>query len=387
MEEKNQEWMTEQEFLAQWEKNHARPQEKEKQKEWLKQRQQALGRWLMEQELERNDVDQKNEKERFRSRIKRHINSHILEREFDLNIVKEPCFLTDTIPYTEEMFDSGFITDGLEGLTALAQIANLGGLAELANTMGNAMVNATSPEGCDTIWKGMLESHKKEYVKMRRECQCGKPERMIDQLQLAMRGMVKGALAKDWNYNRLIKFTGERIEQVLYRDREHSPEMDCFLQKFKERDKDNVLREFNALRRMTELSALYQQTVAKLKDKAMEKEFFTGDELRDFLVGSVVSNELRKSYEQKKLTKEALRFGDVQSKTNRSGGCEVIYGDEKIYQEMIKSESYQKLSKMRIGEIRKMLKREMDVEINRQKTPAPVKEKNRAMVLKPQNYD
>lgn len=388
--------MTEQEFLAEWEKSHKKPVEREKQNEWELARLQALGHWLVQRELEENAIEQKKETLARYNRFKRHINNHILERQYDTYVIKEPCFLPGIKPYTDKMFETEPVFKDMAGMTAIATVEQYEMQKTMAVVMSGVLAKGLSEESCNILLREMLREHEQEYIRMRQECQCGNPEKVVDLVQTTMREMVRGFLDQSWNYKRMFRFMGNQMNHVFYQSEdENDPEQQCFKEKFKEKDNENVMQQFQAIRRMTELSVWSQFSMEKLKDKSHEKDFFTPQELRDFLLGSYVSNELKKSFEKKALTKEALRFGQVQVQKNEMGGTEVVYGDEKLYEEMMKSESYKKLSQMSIGEIRKMLRKDAEMEKAqqqenvpvRQQEKAPVRQEDRVMVLKPQNYD
>lgn len=375
-------------FLIQWEKNHPKPEEKNKLREWEKQREDALAHWSITWEAEKKESERVTEKENERRRVIRHINNHILEEQYQMNVVQDMCFLPGVKPYSPEQFETMPVISGMSVFAALAWLENFEQMGELAEAMGNAVRDNLPLEECDQIWKEMVALHKETYVKMRRESQCGRTEEMADLVKHAMQGLVKAALTPDWNYNRLIRFAGEQMVRTFYMtDDAKDPELRSFKNAFQACDTEHVMQSFQALRRMTELASLYHRCVEKLKDNACKNDYFTAQELRDFLIGSYVSNELKKSYEQKKLTTEAIQFGNIRTITNASGGVEVIYGDEKLYQEMKQSESYRKLTRMKIGEIRKMLKKEAEAETRHQQEKTPVQQKDRVMVLKPQKYD
>lgn len=388
MKKKNREPMTEREFIAGWEKNNKMPEEKEQRKQWEIARALALGHWLVERELAERELEQKSEREASYDRVKRHINSHILEKQYGTYVLKETCFLPNLKAYDGPEPETENLFFELGDMTALALCAEFGMVGAFAEVMTDAMTKELPFEICDGIFKEMLTGHEEDYEKLNEEYQNKDPERMVDLVQSAMQEMVKGTLSPNWNYRRLIRFLGDQMNAVFYQMKDEKNErLRSFREKFKERDTGNVMQSFQALRRMTELTALGQQSVEILKNPLRENDYFTPQELKDFLIGSYVSNELKKCYERKDLTKEALRFGDVSIRTNKEGGKEVVYGDEKLYRDMTKSASYQKLSRMKIGEIRKMLKKEVEVEKRRHQEKAPVQKKDRVMGLKPQKYD
>lgn len=352
--------MSEKEFLAVWEKNHVRPEKKEDLPKWEHMRALALAYWRIEQEAEQKEREKKKEKEAFQERVKRHINYHMLEEQYDRNIVQEMCFLPGIEPYTGNTFDNSPVLPGMSGITALACIMDFDMLDTLANHISDAVLDDKPAQTCDQIWKGLLEPKKDSFVKLRRLSQCGKHEEMADLVHNAMQGIVKAALTPDWNYNRLLRFVGDEMVQTFYQmDDTTDPELKHFKETFHKKDKDQILQKFQALKRMTELMALYHKSVEKLKNPAMEQERFSKKELRDFLVGSYVSKELKKSYETGELTAKALQFGKIDIEKTSGGGNIIVYGDEALYQEMLHSKSYEQISQKSIGEIKKMLKKEV----------------------------
>ena len=350
---------TEKEFLAQWEKNHSKPQKEELMAGWYKERDQALGLWRVEQERE----EKKQRREQEASQKKKKYLDYLNYVRITGKTAELPPYLQGVQPFDEMSFEQEDFSGGMGLATTLVCLENLAELDELSERMFKAMKTDAPESAYGAIWKDMATRHKADVISMRQLSQRGQCAKLADKVQVTLDHLVKDALEPNWKKMNLLHYVGEQMVKTFYTmDDSRSPELRNVRKTFQERDRNSVMQKFYALKRMTEILTVYEKITEKLKDRSLRKERFSEQELKEFLLGSYVSNELSKSITKKELTKEAMRFGVLHTKVNSAGGREVTYGDEEVVHELENTASYRKMQGMTIGEISDMLRNKLEQE-------------------------
>lgn len=370
---------TEKEFLAEWEKYHKKPQQEELVTGWYKERDQALGHWRVEQEKE----EKKLQREQESAQQNRMYGDQLTYKRVTGKAAEIPPYLQGVAPFDEARFEHADFSGGMELVTTLACLEDLAELDELAERMFKAMKMEAPDSAYEAIWKDMASRHKPDVIAVRQLSQRGQCVKLADKVQATLDHLVKDALTPNWKKLNLLHYVGEQMVKTFYTmDDSNNPELRNVRKTFQERDKGSVMQKFYALKRMTEILTVYEKITEKLKNKSFRRERFSEQELRDFLLGSYVSNELKKSITKKELTKEAMRFGVIHTKVNSAGGREVTYGDAEVFLELENTESYRKMQDMTIGDISDMLKNKLDQEKVVKSPETMIKEKTNFMVKK-----
>lgn len=348
---------TEKEFLEEWEQYHKKPQQEALLAGWYKERDEALGCWLMEREQEEKELLRAKEKE---SQNKMY-GDRLGYEKLTGRKTGDSSYLLGEQPYDEERFEHSVFSKGVELITVLVCLSSLMEIDELAERIFQASKLKEPQNTYEDIWKDMASRHKQDVIDVRCRSQRGQCVEMVDKVQSTLDLMVQNALAPNWKHMNLLHFVGEQMVKTFYTmDDTSNMELRSVRRTFRERDTDSVMQKFLALKRMTEILSVYEKITEKFKDRFARKERLSEQELREFLLGSYVSNELKNSITQKELTKEAMRFGVLHTKVNSAGGMEVTYGDEEVAKELERTPSYQKMKDMTIGEISDMLHRKQE---------------------------
>ncbi len=368
MEEKKEKY-----FLAEWESQHPKPKKITELPGWYKERGYALGQWRREQEL----LDLKERREQEQNFQKKYVMDQIYYKHIKGDPKDLPPFMQGMVPFDETQFVTTDFSDGMAFFTTMACLEGMEELLELAKRI------SPPKDSYENICKDMANRHKDEVITMRRLCQRGLCSDVADRMQSQIETVISEALTADRERENLARFLGNQmVECFCHPEETMNPELRRFKKTFEERDKNHVQQGLYAVKRMTELSALYECTMEKFRHRECRQEHFTEQELKDFLLGSYVASELKKCREQKKLTKEALRLGEYHVIRTAGKGERVIFGDEEIFAELKKSDTYRQLEKMTIGEID-----DMRHQLKRQEKPLvqekiPVREKKTPVLEK-----
>ena len=368
MEEKKEKY-----FLAEWESQHPKPKKITELPGWYKERGYALGQWRREQEL----LDLKERREQEQNFQKKYVMDQIYYKHIKGDPKDLPPFMQGMVPFDETQFVTTNFSEGMAFFTIMACLEGMEELLELAKRI------SPPKDSYENICKDMANRHKDEVITMRRLCQRGLCSDVADRMQSQIETVISEALTADRERENLARFLGNQmVECFCHPEETMNPELRRFKKTFEERDKNHVQQGLYAVKRMTELSALYECTMEKFRHRECRQEHFTEQELKDFLLGSYVASELKKCREQKKLTKEALRLGEYHVIRTAGKGERVIFGDEEIFAELKKSDTYRQLEKMTIGEID-----DMRHQLKRQEKPLvqekiPVREKKTPVLEK-----
>ena len=354
-EKKDRKQQTELEFLAEWERYHRKPKEEALQAGWLKEREQALGYFRVAQEKKEKELRKSAEEEQHRNLI---LDQIYYKKKTGNPDIQLPPFLPGVSPFTEKQFDMTDFSEGMAMLTTLACLNHIGELAELAERLTTASKVQPPEKEYEKLWKDMASRHKEDVIALRQMSQRGRNNLLVDKVQSSMEQMMRASLTPDLKQMKLLDFVAEQLRKTVYTmDDSKDPELQAFRKAFKERDRSKLMLKFNALSRMTVLLNYYEAVLEKLKKPEFQREQLSQQELKDLVLGAYVSRELKKSIEQKALTKGALRLGTLRMEQLGEQGKKLHYGDEEILKELKKQDFYRELSGMTVREVASVMKK------------------------------
>ena len=350
--------MTEREFLQEWEKGNQKPDSRYKNPDeyakemdkWERKRASALSNFLIEEERKaRQEEARRREKERY----ERQLNAQLLQKtQADEQNRQE--MMQKEIEVEEENREKLYTKEDLNIADYTQGVVMLASVAVLATAGKTGMFMGEKAADLGTALKEHMAEHRTDLLKMLN--QKNYAEYIADGVLETLGAVTQDTLRSGNLKTKQMEFMQNEMVRI-FQQPEHNigfPE-----RKIKhallERDQGNQMQAFWAVKRMTELMSAFEYSKVLLADQARETEHFSEEELRDFMVGTFAMGELEKSRKADQLTEKALIFGKIRNVGHKSGYQEMRYGDDEIYEEIKKTDTYRKLKNMSLKEIRNML--------------------------------